>query len=458
MVGLGLTRLIAISVSPLIAVSLGLIMISMFRRRRWWSVVVVVLCGIVLGWGRGSAFDRSLAPYTDMVGQVVTAQGIIKDDPQYGRQGDQQFRLSEAIINGNQLPGEVYVSTFSNLAIKRSDTVVVNGKVGDSFGNYQASLGFATLISATASHDPVREFRDQFSASVRRLVKEPAASLGIGFVAGQRSALPDTLDDQLRIVGLTHIVVASGYNLTILVRFARRLLEKQSKYLATAVSSVLMVGFVMISGLSPSMTRASLVTGLSLLAWYYGRRLHPLLLIAYVGAFTAYLYPVYLWSDIGWYLSFLAFAGVLIVSPLLTRLLFRERVPNPLVSIVIETTSAQIMTLPLILAVFGNLPVLSIVSNALVAPVIPFAMLLTALAGAWGMVAPLSAGLIGMGTEIVLSYVLAVVTWLSTPSWAQMTLSITSGVMIGCYGLILAATLWLWQQLRYSFRSSSVID
>ena len=458
MVGLGLTRLVPIFFDPIFDISISLIALSMFHQRRWWSIVVIVICGIVLGWGRGSDFVHSLSPYTTLVGQTVTVQGVIKDDPQNGKRGDQQFRVSNVSIDGNDLPGEIYVGTYATLDVKRGDQVILHGKLGAGFGNYQASLGFASLVSAVYSHDSVREFRDQFVTGVRSAVKEPAASLGIGFVVGQRSALSDSLDTQLRVVGLTHIVVASGYNLTILVRFARRLLEGHSKYLATVVSSALTVGFVAVSGLSPSMMRASIVTGLSLLTWYYGRRIHPLLLIFYVAAFTAYLDPMYIWLDVGWYLSFLAFAGVLIVSPLLTKLFFRGRTPNALIQIILETTAAQIMTLPLILAVFGNLPVLSIVSNALVAPVIPFAMLLTVLAGAWGMIAPLSAWIIGTGAEIIIGYTLAVINWLSRPEWAQVALSISIGVMVACYGLICASTVWVWQRLQYSFRSSSFVD
>ena len=151
---------------------------------------------------------------------------------------------------------------------------------------------------------------------MREVVKEPQASLGIGFLTGQRSTLPDSLDEQLRIVGLTHIVVASGYNLTILVRFARRLFVRYSKYWATVSASVMICGFVLVTGFSPSMSRAALVTGLSLAAWYYGRKIHPLVLLLFAAAITVLINPSFLWGDIGWALSFTAFAGVMLLAPL----------------------------------------------------------------------------------------------------------------------------------------------
>lgn len=458
MVGLGLSAIWLVVLPTIVMVSIALVMVSAFRRRRWWSMVILLGCGLAFGLVRGADMRMALAPYNERVGQVVELSGFISDDPRYGSRGDQQFRVTNVKLDGRSVPGEVFVGTYSILDVKRGDAVILRGKLREGFGNFQAGLSFATLVSATQSHDPVREFRDRFSAGVRNVVEEPAASLGIGFVVGQRSALPEELDDQLRVVGLTHIVVASGYNLTILVRFARRLLEKHSKYLATAVSATLMTGFVAVSGLSPSMTRAALVTGLSLLAWYYGRRFHPLLLIFYVAALTAYMNPIYIWSDLGWYLSFLAFAGVLIVAPLLSKAVFKGRDAPALLQIVVETISAQIMTLPLILAIFGQLPVLSVLSNALVAPVIPLAMVFTAIAGVAGMLWPATFGFFGNGAEMVMSYILGVVRWLAEPAWSQVTVEVSTALMVTTYVVITLTIIVMWRWLRHDFRSSSVVE
>lgn len=125
------------------------------------------------------------------------------------------------------------------------------------------------------------------------------------------------------------------------MRFSKRLFERRSKFMVAATSIVLMLGFIGISGASPSMVRAGIVAGLSLLAWYYGRVFHPMLLILYVAAATAYWQPSYEWSDIGWWLSFLAFFGVLIVSPLVMKLLYRDRKPGALWQIIGESIAAR---------------------------------------------------------------------------------------------------------------------
>lgn len=136
---------------------------------------------------------------------------------------------------------------------------------------------------------------------------EPAASFGLGLLIGQRSTIPKSVSLQLAAVGLTHVVAVSGYNLTIIMRAVRKLLRKRSKYQST-VASLLLIGiFLLFTGFSASIVRAAIVSTLSLWAWYYGRTFRPIVLILLAAVITAGVYPIYLWSDIGWYLSFLAF-------------------------------------------------------------------------------------------------------------------------------------------------------
>ena len=46
--------------------------------------------------------------------------------------------------------------------------------------------------------------------------------------------MPAELSDNLKIAGLTHIVVASGYNLTILVRLASTIIRQAIKIFSDA--------------------------------------------------------------------------------------------------------------------------------------------------------------------------------------------------------------------------------
>lgn len=263
--------------------------------------------------------------------------------------------------------------------------------------------------------------------------------------------------EALKIAGLTHIIVASGYNLTILVRLARRLFAKISKYLATLVSCSLVLGFIAMTGASPSMVRAGLVTGLSLLAWYVGRKFHPVVLLGLVSVITVLCNPSYAWGDMGWMLSFAAFAGVIIVAPVLTAYFFSADKVPAIIQILLETLAAQLVTAPIIMAAFGQLSVISLLANILVGPFIPLAMLLTSIGGVSGLIIPSIAHVIGWPAQMMLDAMIVVVNWCAEQSWAAVELQVPWWIAALWYGLIIAAVWFMKWRSGYRLRDASIV-
>lgn len=457
LLGLLLAKWQHLAVSPLGALVFVLCCMPSLRTRRWWTIGIIIAIGITIGMARGSYYGSEVAKYEPYFGKTIEIMGRISTDPQAAKTR-YSFQVDQVKLENEKYPGELYITVPSVTSAQRGDVVRLRGALKPGFATYHGSMSGATVLASSRSPDVVRDIRERFVASVRHSVVEPMASLGIGFVVGQRTALSNDLDDKLKIVGLTHIVVASGYNLTILVRFARRLFARHSRYLAFVLSLALMLAFVAFSGLSPSMNRAVAVTGLSLLAWYYGRRFHPLLLIGFVASGTAIWNPIYVWSDLGWYLSFFAFAGVLIIAPLVTAVLFRKQDAPAFIQLVIETLSAELMTLPLIAFAFGTFPTFGLLANILVGPVIPFAMLATTLAGITGMVLPAAASILAVPASVIIGYVIAVVEILSGIEWAQLPVSVTPILVCGWFAFLLIGALYIWRHLDYNFRSSAITD
>lgn len=216
-----------------------------FWRGKLYATPLILMAGALVGLWRGGILQTNLAPYKNLAGFVVEIEGKVSEDPELDKNNVTVVRLDVSRVNEHPLAGKVWVSVSERVDVKRGDVVMLKGKVSDGFGSFAASIYRADVVRV---HRPVPgdvagQVRDWFAGKIREVVPDPAASLGIGYLLGQRRSLPPELDEALKIAGLTHIVVASGYNLTILVRFARRIFVKLSKYLAALTAGTMIAAF-----------------------------------------------------------------------------------------------------------------------------------------------------------------------------------------------------------------------
>ena len=430
----------------------------------WFRFVYLIPCliigGMLFGLWRGSVAGVELSVIESQYEKVITISGNVREDVDTDASGHVTVRLGALSIEDKSVAGTLWVSAKTDVDIKRSDILTVRGKLVKGFGSFAGSLYNAQILNVKRPQpgDVARVARDWFADGVRTAIPEPQASLGIGFLVGQKRALPADLIEALQIAGLTHIVVASGYNLTILVRLARRLFEKVSKYLSMLSSSIMIARFIAVTGLSPSMSRAGLVAGLSLAVWYYGRRFHPVVLLSFAAAVTVIINPSYIWGDLGWQLSFAAFGGVMILAPLLQRYFFGEKKPGILRQILGETTSAVIVTAPILISAFGQFSNVAVIANLFILPLVPLAMLLTFIAGVGALAVPTLAGIIGTPASWLLSYMTSVAEYLSHLSWAASTLEMPSVVVAVCYVILIAFCIYLWRVTKFDLRSTNIVE
>lgn len=434
--------------------------IIVFRRRHIYLIPILIVSGLLFGLLRGSLLQNDLTRYERLYGKAIVVQGSVKDDVDTGSSGMAVIRLGDISIADKSFPGTLYITTIND-GMQRGDKLVLSGKLAAGFGSFSGIIYRASVKKIIQPHpgDIARVVRDWFANAIRKVVPEPESSLGVGYLVGQRRALPADLVTALQIVGLTHVVVASGYNLTILVRLARRLFEKVSKYLSALSAIIMIVAFIAITGVSPSMARAGLVSGLCLAAWYYGRKFHPIILLLMAMAITVIINPMYAWGDLGWQLSFAAFAGVMIFAPLATKYFFGDKKPGFIQQILIETVSAQIVTAPIIIITFGQFSNVAILSNLLVLPLVPCVMLLIFVAGLGALILPLSvAAIVATPSVWLLKYMTGVINYLASFPWAMSIVKPSSLVIAVIYLVIVIICVYMWRVTKYNLRDSNLVE
>lgn len=450
LVGLGFARTKLNLTGFWLLISAVVALISI-RKMRWVATVAVLIFGFLLGWWRGQAYMQKLSAYTKVYGHSVVIYGTADNDAIYTNNSQLTFDLINLQVikpNNLNLVGKLGIKGFGPNAIYRGDKLQVEGKLYQTRGAKQGGISFAQIKVLASANSPIDDTRRSFQAGMQSALPEPMASFGLGLLIGQRNTLPDKTTKQLTIVGLTHIVAISGYNLTIIIRAVRRLLKKRSKYQSTILSLSLIGLFILIAGSSPSINRAAIVSLLSLAAWYYGRSIKPVLIILLAAVLTAGIYPIYLWSDIGWYLSFLAFFGILVISPLIMHRIYKLKKPSILTALIIDSFAAQIMTIPLIMYIFKEVSIIALATNVLLVPLVPLAMLLALMAGLSGALLPAVAGWFSWPARILLTYMLDMISLMSRVPHALAQQILKLWQMLTLYGFVMVWTGMLWHKTR----------
>lgn len=383
--------------------------------------VLAFMAGMIIGNLR--CFDTlSSEDYlTSLIGNELTISGIVADDPTLS-ENKTTLRLHKLEIHHPDRAETTNLSSTvtvhvqlagSTLKLERSDEVTVSGTLSAGFGTYPVSLYRPKVNSIRRSEtgDLPARIKHQFATIIKNLIPSPASELGLGYLVGMKSGLPEDLSDTLQIVGMTHVVVASGAHLGILVGAAQKLFGRLSKFAGLLSSLILILAFVLVIGATPSMTRAALVSVLSLSMAFFGRRWTPLRLLSFVGALTLLINPTYV-LNFGWQLSFASFFGLLIISPRLQHFLYGAKQPPWLAAMLITSLSTSLICSPILIYSFGSISLLSFIANLFILPTLPYAMLLVFLTGITSFI-PWLAGSISYLATMLLNLHIALVNFLS---------------------------------------------
>lgn len=429
----------------------GLIAVAVYLWR--WVMTIIPGFALLLGLNYGFAARSHYQVIQGLINHNVTVAGTISDDPAMADNGQTNFTLSGLQLGQANIPGDMTIRSLSG-KVQRGFRVQVTGKLKPTLGSKQGQIGFAQVQVISSKQNWLEKLRQRFIAGINTVLPDPLGGFALGLLIGARSLIPKTLQNQLALIGLSHLVAVSGYNLTIMVQALRRPLHKASRYVALAVSLWLITGFVVVAGMSASIIRAALVSCLGLVTAYYGRKIKPMVLVAIPALLTTLWRPDYLWSDVGWQLSFAAFIGILVAAPLLEVRLKR---PNWIKALLIESLAAVALTFPIILAIFHQFSVVALAANIVILPLVPFAMLASFVAGIAGAVS-LPLGLLALPAVWLLKLMLGVIEQFASLPWASVDLEAPTAYILLTYLAMITAMAGLWHRGRHNQISDGIMS
>lgn len=284
--------------------------------------------------------------------------------------------------------------------------------------------------------ETIFSFKRKLLENVTHVIPEPHASLAGGITLGTKQSLGKELLDDFRKTGIIHIVVLSGYNISIVAEAVARIATFAPKLLGSALSVFTILAFAIMTGAGATVVRASIMALLVLLARTTGR-VYEITIALFVAAFFMILYnPKILIFDASFQLSFLATLGLIYLAPNLERFFgwlptkwqFRE--------FATATIAAQLAVLPLLLYMMGELSIVSFVVNLLILPIVPITMLFVFLTSVTGFLYSIISLPFAYVSYALLEYQLKIVDIFSSLSFASVTVPyFPFMIMLGMYGV-----------------------
>ena len=226
--------------------------------------------------------------------------------------------------------------------------------------------------------------RRAFLSSIRTTIPEPHASLVLGITIGVEDGLGKKFEDLFRTVGIIHIIVLSGYNITIVSEFMARAFKFLPHKLPSILGIMSVVLFVIMAGASAATIRAAIMAILVVVARLIDRPYNISRALLIAGGVMVFHNPHILFHDPSFQLSFLATLGLVYGTPLVARVFVKLPETFGIRESATTTAATQLFVLPLLLYQTGQMSVVALPANILVLWSMPFIMATTFGAGVIG--------------------------------------------------------------------------
>jgi competence protein ComEC len=242
---------------------------------------------------------------------------------------------------------------------------------------------------------------------------------------------------------LSHLLAVSGQNVALLALLAMPVLAACGLPLGARLVWILgaIVIYVPLAGAGPSIVRAGVMGGLSVLATLAGRRSSRLYGLLVAAVVTLALDP-HVAEDVGWQLSFAAVLGILALAGRLRRAIALRTgaagAGGALAEGLAMTIAATLATAPLIAFHFGAVSTTTLIANLLALPAVAPAMWLGMLSATAGQVPGFPVAVLNAVEAPLLAYIAQIAAWCGRPSWAYLHVRLGLGGLVASYGALVA--------------------
>ncbi len=252
---------------------------------------------------------------------------------------------------------------------------------------------------------------------------ESTAGFVSAMLTGERSGIAEEDQIVMSEVGLTHLFAVSGLHCSFLLTLLGLLLPKSRQRLFAAITIAVLLFYMMLAGMTPSVVRSCVMLIFLLLAPIFHRERDGLTSWS-AALFVLLLANPYAAASVSLQLSFAATGGLLFCAQPLNRWLMClpvkgiwQHIWRFVAAHISATLGALVFTVPLTAVYFNILTLVSPLSNLLVLPAVSWAFMLSFLLLPLGFVWLPAAQTLGWIVWGLVHYALTVAGWLMHLPW-----------------------------------------
>lgn len=374
----------------------------------------------------------------EVVGNLASELRTNRQDKQFFWFDAQELRIFErsnnSLIRKEKVSGKLYVTLpkdiLENNSLYPQQKLAISGKLYQPSSPLNpSSFNFRQYLSNNGSFagmtgEEISIAKDQVvpqwgwwklrqrivNAQIKGLSYPEGALLSSIILGRQAVDLPRSLQDNFIIVGLAHVLAASGFQVSLLLGVVLKLCQSLSNKQTFLLGSLVLVVYLGLTGVEPSVFRAVVMGFGVLIGVLYNRQINTLGSLFFAGIILLLVNPLWIWN-LSFQLSFLATLGLVVTIPLLETKL--EFIPPVISELITVPLSASVWVFPLLCYSFSVISTYSIPLNILISPLLSLISLGGMISGLLGLIYPplgsVSAGLLHvplLGLIQVVSFVL----------------------------------------------------
>lgn len=313
------------------------------------------------------ANNKSLDDIEDK--EKITIEGIVKDKVE--KEKYDQYRIEKYLVNDYS----------RKLDIKIGKIVKINGSIKSldkmnyddfNYGRYIKSMGYKgvvftkgyKLLGENKFYAYLGQLKSYLVDTFRYLYKSNSDFIN-SLILGQKENLNKEEKEMFSRTGTSHVIAISGLHTGILCTMIAIIIRGINRIYKLVILTIIMILYSILVGFSPSVIRSIVFVVIMYLAIFFEKKRDGISSLSLIGSFLMIDNP-YIIYNTSFQLSFLATLSIIYFYKIINKYLK--------ISIISISLCANILTLPVIYYTFGGIPLLFILGNIIIVPVIGVVM------------------------------------------------------------------------------------